>query len=88
MPRILIPIFTILLCVVVGCAEKDRQLNAWQQQQVDHTQHQAEQNTLAAKALVEADAQARRDLTESQRAAIGGCLATYSATPGDSKALW
>ncbi len=69
--------FVILLLTIPGCLNSDPQLTAWQEQQVEHIEQQAAQNTAAAKALVEADAQARQDLTalqhdlQTERAEVG-----------------
>ena len=56
-----------LLMTTIGCAGDDPQSRAWQQQQVEHLQQQAEHNTATAKALVEADAQARQQLVALER---------------------
>ena len=58
--------FVILLVTIPGCLKNDPQLTAWQEQQVEHAQQQAAENTAAARALVEADAQARQDLAALQ----------------------
>jgi ABC-type transport system involved in cytochrome bd biosynthesis fused ATPase/permease subunit len=58
--------FLILFVTIPGCLKNDPQLTTWQEQQVEHIEQQAAQNTAAAKALVEADAQARQDLTALQ----------------------
>ncbi len=69
--------FVILLLTIPGCLKNDPQLTAWQEQQVEHAQQQAAENTAAARALVEADAQARQDLTalqhdlQTERAKVG-----------------
>ena len=57
----------ILLAMTTGCGSSDEQLRAWQQQQVETLQRQAEQNTATARALVEADARSRQELLAVQR---------------------
>jgi len=56
----------ILLLGILGCNERAKQFDAWQQEQVDRLQAQASQNTATAKALVESDARSRADLTSLQ----------------------
>ena len=65
------------MLIIAGCENDEEQLRAWQQQQVEHLGRQSEQNAAAAKALVEADANARRELVllerdlQAERAEIG-----------------
>ena len=47
-----------------GCDDKERQLRTWQQEQVTELQRQSQENTAAARALVEADAASRRQFVE------------------------
>ena len=77
MRRTLTPILAIMILMIAGCENDEAQLRAWQQQQVEYLGKQSEQNAAAAKALVEADANARRELAllerdlQAERAEIG-----------------
>src|SRR5688572_15303929 len=70
----------ILLVMISGCNENDHELTAWQKQQVEHVQQQSEQNAAAARALVEADAEARQEM-----AALGRELQTERAEVGKQR---
>ena len=66
MSRILVLLF-MTLPMIAGCVEDDKQSRLWQQQQIEHMQQQAKDNTAAARALVEADASARQQLIALER---------------------
>src|SRR5262245_23479203 len=76
--RLILTLFlVILLMITIGCDNDNSQQLAWQREQVEHLQRQAEHNTATAKVLVEADAKARRELLaqqsqlQSQQAEVG-----------------
>jgi hypothetical protein len=49
-----------VLVFVVGCDDEEKKLRIWQQEQVTQLQQQSQENSAAARALVEADAESRR----------------------------
>lgn len=57
----------LLLCVVAGCEDVDSQQRSRERDQVDMLQEQAREQTQAARALVEADAEARKQLVILER---------------------
>jgi hypothetical protein len=69
--------YATILVSILGCLESDPQLTSWQQQQIQHAERQAAENTAAARALVAADANARQQLAtlgrelQTERAEIG-----------------
>jgi len=54
----------IIPILLSGCDDKERQLRTWQQEQAAELQRQSQDNTAAARALVEADAASRRQFVE------------------------
>lgn len=55
-----------LLLAIVGCDENEKQLRTWQQEQVAELNRQSQDNSAAARALVEADAESRRQFVALQ----------------------
>ena len=87
--RLILTLFLVLL-VCVGCDDEEKKLREWQQQQVDQLQRQSQENSAAARALVEADAASRRQfvaLEQSVQAERRDLSGQYSALDADRKAV-
>lgn len=85
-------VFVVLLCLAccLGCDDEEKKLRDWQQQQVDQLQRQSQENSSAARALVEADAESRRqfvDLQQSVQAERQELAGQYTALEDDRKAV-
>lgn len=83
-------ILALLLTMCVGCDDEEKKLREWQQQQVDQLQRQAQENSAAARALVEADAASRRQfvaLEQSVQAERRDLSGQYTALDADRKAV-
>lgn len=81
---------SLVLVICLGCHEEETKLRAWQQQQVDLLQRQSQENSVAARALVEADAQSRRQfvaLEQSLQAERRQWADQYTALEADRKAV-
>jgi hypothetical protein len=81
---------SLLVVFFVGCDEQETKLRAWQQQQVDLLQRQSQENSTAARALVEADAQSRRQfvaLEQAVQAERRQWADQYTALEADRKAV-
>lgn len=79
-----------LLLAVVGCDENEKQLRTWQQEQVTELNRQSQDNSAAARALVEADAESRRQfvvLQESVQAERQELADQYSALDAERKSV-
>lgn len=80
----------IIPILLSGCDERERQLRTWQQDQVAELQKQSQENTAAARALVEADAASRRQFVELEQglqAERRELTEQYAAVDADRKAL-
>lgn len=78
----------ILTLSVVGCDNEEKKLRTWQQEQVDQLQRQSQENSGASRALVEADAESRRQfvaLEQSVQAERRELSGQYSALEADRK---
>jgi hypothetical protein len=53
-------VFIFMIAFVIGCDDEEEKLRTWQQEQVNQLQQQSQENSAAARALVEADAESRR----------------------------
>lgn len=90
MPELRRPVGLFLIALCVGCDGEERKLRTWQQNQVDQLQRQAQENSAAARALVEADAESRRqfvELEQSVQAERKTLVEQYTALDADRKDL-
>ena len=91
MPDIRFVLFlSLILVICLGCDDEEKKLREWQQQQVDQLQRQSQENSAAARALVEADAQSRRQfvaLEQSVQAERQQLAGQYTALDADRKAV-
>jgi len=90
MPDNVLRYLFIIPILLSGCDDRERQLRTWQQEQAAELQRQSQDNTAAARALVEADAASRRQFVEleqglqSERRELSE---QYAAIDADRKAL-
>lgn len=89
MPNICYAVFcSLLILLCVGCDDEEEKLRAWQQEQVAQLQRQSQENSAAARALVEADAASRRQfvaLEQSIQAERQELAGQYTALDADRK---
>lgn len=81
-------LFLMLALAVVGCDDEEKKQRTWQQEQVDQLQRQSQENSAASRALVEADAESRRQfvaLEQSVQAERRELAGQYSALEADRK---
>jgi hypothetical protein len=81
---------SLVLVMCVGCDDQEKNLRDWQQRQVDQLQRQSQENSAAARALVEADAESRRQfaaLEQSIQAERQELAGQYSTLEADRKAV-
>ena len=60
MPDLRRVLLVFMILFLVGCDDEEQKLRNWQQEQVAQLQQQSQENSAAARALVEADAESRR----------------------------
>lgn len=91
MPDIRFVLFlSLMLVFCLGCDDEEKKLREWQQQQVDQLQRQSQENSAAARALVEADAQSRHQFValeqsvQTERQQLAG---QYTTLDADRKAV-
>lgn len=85
-----VALILILALSVIGCNDEEKKLRTWQQQQVDQLQRQSQENSAAARSLVEADAESRRQfvvLEQSVQAERKELSGQYSTLESDRKAV-
>jgi hypothetical protein len=90
MPENVFRYLFIIPIILSGCDERERQLRGWQQEQVTELQKQSQENTAAARALVEADAASRKQFVELEQglqAERRDLSQQYAAVDTDRKAL-
>jgi len=90
MPNNALRYLFIIPILLSGCDDRERQLRTWQQEQAAELQRQSQDNTAAARALVEADAASRRQFVELEQAVQAErreLTEQYAVVDADRKAL-